>query len=322
MREFVRPIVVVSKCLGFAHCRYNGQVIADDFVAQLEEFVTYVTTCPEVEIGLGVPRDPIRLVVDDDDHRLVQPATGQDVTQAMKQFAHEFLSSLELVDGFILKGRSPSCGFHDVKVYPHTGKASAVGRDAGAFGGAVLKRFPWRAIESEGRLKNYRLREHFLTKLFTLASFRDTRSNASMGDLVDFQADNKLLLMAYDQVTMRKMGRAVANPEHRPVAEVFAAYEEGLAQALADPPRPSSSINVLMHALGYFSDQLSSPEKAYFLDSLDRYRDGQAPLSVPIGIMGAWITRFDEPYLARQTFFSPYPKALVAISDSGKGRDL
>ena len=116
--DFARPRLCVSKCLGFAACRWNGAAIQDDFVKSLKNYVDFVTVCPEVEIGLGVPRDPIRIVGKPESLRLVQPATGRDVSGKMKAFAKKFLMSLDKVDGFIMKDRSPSCGLGNVKVYP------------------------------------------------------------------------------------------------------------------------------------------------------------------------------------------------------------
>jgi len=322
MRSFSRPNVVVSKCLGFDRCRYNGVTIPDAFVDQLKPYVTFHTVCPEVEIGLGAPRDPVRVVIVEGKHRLIQPSTEADLTEAMQNFVHAFLDSLENVDGFILKGRSPSCGIKDVKVYRSLGKAAPVAKSDGFFGGAVLARFPNLPVEEEGRLKNFGIREHFLTHLFTQADFRAVKATGSIGDLVRFHSDNKLLLMAYREAELRIMGRLVANPEKRPADTVLADYEQHLAKALVQPPRHNTSINVLMHALGYFSKGLSAEEKTFFLDALDRYRAGRIPLSVPVGIISAWIVRFGEPYLARQTFFAPYPEDLVSVTDSGKGRKL
>ncbi len=322
MREFKKPRVVVSRCIEFASCRWNGQMIASDVVKGFIPFLDFQPVCPEFEIGLGVPRDPIRVVSIDDRLRLLQPATGRDVTDDMNSFARAFLDDVGEVDGFILKGRSPSCGIKDVKVYPGIGKQAAVGRSAGFFGSAVLDMFPGTAIEDEGRLTNFRLREHFLTKLYTFASFRPVRAARRMGRLVSFHTENKLMLMAYSQKELKILGRIVANPEHRPIDEVLEDYEDHLHAALRGPARYTSNINVCMHALGYFSEELSGREKGFFLDSLERYREGKAPLSVCLNIVMSWIIRFEEPYLAGQTFFQPYPEELVAISDSGKGRDL
>jgi len=193
-----------------------------------------------------------------------------------------------------------------------------VGR--GFFGEAVLERFGHLAVEDEARLRNFTLREHFLTRLFALAAFRDVRRQGGMKNLVRFHAENKGLLMAYHQAHLRKLGRVVANHERRPKAAVFADYAAGLAAALARPPRFTSIINVLMHALGYVSERLEAREKAFFLDALEKYRAGQAPLSVATALIQAWALRFDVAYLLEQTFLAPYPEALVEITDSGKGR--
>jgi uncharacterized protein YbgA (DUF1722 family)/uncharacterized protein YbbK (DUF523 family) len=318
MRQFNIPVVVVSKCLGFAHCRYNGQTIPDEFVERLKPHVAFMPVCPEVEIGLGVPRDPIRVVAPEGVPRLWQPATGRDVTAEMEGFAARFLGGLGAVDGFLLKNRSPSCGINDVRIYHSRDEGAASSRGRGLFGGAVVDSFGDLAIEDEGRLKNFRLRQHFLTKLFALADFREVKRTRSMGELVRFQADNKLLLMAYHQAEMREMGRIVANRDKRPVAEALAAYEQHLGSALARPARCTNHINVLMHALGYFSEGLSGAEKAFFLESLQRYRNGQLPIASLISLVGSWIVRFREPYLTRQTYFDPYPQALIDLADSGK----
>jgi uncharacterized protein YbgA (DUF1722 family)/uncharacterized protein YbbK (DUF523 family) len=318
----IKPIVLFSKCLGFEHCRYNGEIINDDFVQMLVPLVEPKTVCAEVEIGLGIPRDPIRIVADGDELKLLQPATGDDVTRKMLDFCDSFLSSIDDVDGFILKFRSPSCGIKDVRRFPPGEKKASLGKGAGFFGGAVLERFPHLGVETEGRLKNFRIREQFLIRLYTMARFREMKKGGSMKDLVAFHTQNKFLLMAYNQKELKEMGRIVANPEKRPVAEVISDYGEHLSKAMAKSPRYTSNINVLMHAMGYFSEKISSEEKSYFLDSLQRYRQGQIPLSVCIHIIKSWVIRFDEPYLSQQDFFDPYPEELMFISDSGKGRNL
>lgn len=320
MRVFSRPRVIVSKCLGFENCRYNAQMIPSRFVEKLGKYADYTTVCPEVEIGLGVPRAPIRLFAGEEGVRLLQPKTGQDVTDKMTSFASDFLSKVDLVDGFILKALSPSCGIKDVKVYPGTGKVMATGKGSGLFGGEVLARFGHLPVEDEGRLTNFVIREHFLTTLFTIADFRKLCANKSIKALVDFQSDNKLLFMSYNQSRMRMMGRIVANSQKSDIETVFAEYAEHFYKAMSTPPRYTSHINVLMHGLGYFSKYLSSSEKQFFLDSLEKYRNGKIPLSVPLFMLKSYVIGFEDEYLARQNFFEPYPADLVEISDSGKGR--
>ncbi|RMF83963.1 MAG: DUF1722 domain-containing protein, partial [Nitrospinota bacterium] len=232
------------------------------------------------------------------------------------------LSTLDEVDGFILKSRSPSCGLRDSKRYPTVEKGAAVGKGAGVFAAQVLERFGDLAVEDEKRLSNLRIREHFLTKLFTLARFRMVKRVKAMGVLVRFHTTHKLLLMAYNQKEMRLLGRIVANAEKAPFSEVIAAYDTHLKRALARLPRRTSPVNVCMHALGHVSPRLSAREKRFFLHLLERYRQEQVPLRAALSVLQSWILRFEEEYLREQLFFSPYPEALVDLHDSGKERDI
>lgn len=317
-----KPIVYASKCLGFANCRYNGITIHDEFIEKLRPYVEYVTACPEVEIGLGVPREPIRIIAARGERKLVQPATGKDVTKEMNDFCMRFVDKLGEVDGFILKSRSPSCGIKDVKIYSSIEKGSALGKDMGFFGATIITHFAKYPIEDEGRITNFRIREHFLTKLFTLFRFRQIAKKKTMKSLVQFHTENKFMLMAYRQKSLKILGRVVANLERRSIGEVFDLYRKELYNAFDKLPRVVSNINVLMHALGYFSDKLVAKEKSFFLDSLGKYRTGKIPLSVNLALLNSWIVRFNEPYLSQQKYFEPYPTALVEIADSGKGREL
>jgi uncharacterized protein YbgA (DUF1722 family)/uncharacterized protein YbbK (DUF523 family) len=322
MKGFDKPVVVVSKCIEFDSCRYNGLMISSDLVRRLIPHVDFRPVCPEVEIGLGIPRDPIRVVKVDGKLKLVQPATDRDLTEKMEQFAQSHLDHLGEVDGFILKGRSPSCGIKDVKAYSGPSKRMSVSRTRGLFADAVISRFPDSAIEEEGRLTNFTIREHFLTKLFLLARFRQVKLGKSMKQLVRFQTESKYLLMAYSQKVLRTLGKVVANQEKKPVEQVLKDYEKNLSNAFAKGPRDASYINVLMHLMGHFSERLSPQERSFFLNTLEEYRDERVPLSVPLGILKSWAIRFEDDYLSRQTLVQPFPEELTDISDSGKGRNI
>lgn len=363
MREFAKPRVVVSRCIEFDHCRYNGQMIASDFVASLAPYVEFLPVCPEVEIGLGVPRDSVRLVssaLKGGERRdggvagegveggacgegedvaggieggkgvvakisLIQPTTGLDVTADMNSLAAGYLDTIGDVDGFILKASSPSCGIKNTKVYPTAGKSAALSRsESGLFGAAVMARYPDLAVEDEGRLRNPRIKEHFLSKLFLLASFREAKRSGSMRELVGFQTKNKMLLMAYHQAEMKALGKIAANHDHSPFSEVAASYELHLKRALCRPRRYTSNINVLMHILGHFSDRISAGERELFLENIQRYRDGKITICPNTTILKSWIARFDDDYLSSQTFFEPYPQDLMEVDPivSHRGRDL
>ena len=322
MHTFPKPKVVVSRCLGFEKCRYDGSVINDPTVPLLEPHVDYITVCPEKEIGLGVPRSPVRLVQENQHKRLFQPATGSDVTQKMESFIDQFLEGLDEVDGFILKHRSPSCGLSNVKIYYGFEEKVNHFRGKGMFGEAVLRSHGSLPVEDEGRLRNFSIREHFLTRLFTMASFREFKKKPSMKGLVDFHTNNKLLFMAFNQETMRELGRITANPEKQPIEQVIGSYEVLMRKMLASMPRFTAWINMLHHAFGYISEGLEKDEKELFLNSIEEYRDERIPLSTLIKLLKSYALRFNEEYLLRQTFLNPFPLDLVKITDSGQGRKL
>jgi uncharacterized protein YbgA (DUF1722 family)/uncharacterized protein YbbK (DUF523 family) len=313
-----KPVVVLSHCLGDCPCRYNGQAIRDPYVALMADYVDFKPVCPEVAIGLGVPRNPIRLVDDDKGGiRLVQPATDLDVMEKMRAFAGRFLDSLGPVDGFMLKGRSPSCGIGDVKVHSADGKR-VVRREAGVFAAAVRERFPGTAVEEEGRLNDFSIRDHFLTRVFTSARFRGVRS---MSALVAFQASHKLLLMAHNQSAMRELGRVVANPGKLPLPRVLEQYARGLGRGLARPAKAPARINVFEHAYGYFSGELSPAERRHYQQLIGKYRASRVPVGAVTTLLRSWTARFQTAYLAGQVLFEPYPEELVSLLDSGKGRE-
>lgn len=317
-----RPVVVVSKCLGFKKCRYNGQTINDRFVESLSDFVDYITVCPEEDIGLGTPRDPVRIGNKNGGIGMVQPASGRDLTDKMEGFVTGFLEQLEFADGFIMKNRSPSCGINDVKIYHHLDSPAGADRGKGMFGGRVRDYFPGAAVEDEGRLKNFNIREHFITKLFANARFREINEEKRMKDLVRFHSMHKYLFLAHNEKAMRECGGIVANHQHYPAEKVFRLYRERMVDILAGGSKYTSVINTLHHIFGGMSDKLSSGEKEFFLNSVEEYRDERIPLSALVQLLKSYIVRFDNQYLKDQVFLDPYPKELVKLTDSGKGRSF
>jgi uncharacterized protein YbgA (DUF1722 family)/uncharacterized protein YbbK (DUF523 family) len=313
-RIFPVPRIVISKCIEFEDVRWDGGRIASAFVRQLTPYIDPILVCPEVEIGLGVPRDPVRLVSSAGTMRLLQPRTEEDLTVKMTHFIQTFFDSLPAVDGFILKNRSPTSAIRDAKIYLNTEKnASPLRRGPGIFGAAVLNTFPHLAIEDDGRLRNPRIKEHFLTKIYTLASFRAAKTATASQALLKFHTENKLLLKAYSQKNLRNLGRLVATRDEQPDEAVVREYAAGLFAALRRPPRCGADVNVMMTAMGYFSQRLSSDEKKHFLALLEKYRNGTLPKSVVLGVLRSWILRFQSGYLGKQTYFEPYPEPLQDI---------
>jgi uncharacterized protein YbgA (DUF1722 family)/uncharacterized protein YbbK (DUF523 family) len=318
---FQKPRIVVSKCLEFDKCRYDGQMIPVRFVRRLQKYVEFIPICPEVEIGLGIPRDPIKLIDAGDEVKLFQPATNRDLTKPMKSFSSTFLSSLKNIDGFILKLGSPSCGVHNVKIYHSETNPTAKSKGSGMFAAEVMKQYGALAIEDEGRLTNFRVREHFLTKIFIFALFRSVKDSKKVSVLVEFQTQNKFLIMAYSQKHMKKLGQIVAGTTKENFSIQVTEYEIVLRDAFKKNARYNSHINVLMHALGYFRNDLQANEKKYVLDMFQKYNNETIPLSAILSVFQSWIIKYDKEYLLNQSYFNPFPEELIEITDSGKGRN-
>ncbi len=323
-RAFPKPVVVVSKCLEFEACRYNGERISSSFIERLKPHVRFRPVCPEVEIGLGTPRDPIRIHWQGERKALYQPSTRKHLTQDMNAFSEQFLESLEEVDGFILKAKSPSCAIDDAKIFPTAASANHTALGAGLFAGAALARFGARAFVDETGLNEPDVRGGFLTKIFALAAFREVKESGRTARLVRYHAENKLLFLAYHQETMREMGRIAANHEKHAFGEAAARYEDALLRLLARTPGQASWVNALTHALGHLSEKITKRDKARFLDSLEEYREGRIPLGEPLDMLREWSERFGSEYLEGQTLFEPFPRVLGGNPDqcgSDCGRD-
>lgn len=319
----IKPIVVVSRCLGFEGCRYNGQMDSSHLVESLKDFVDFITVCPEVEIGLETPREAIRLVKEDEytPIKLLQHSTERDLSKEMFEFGEAFLLNLPKVDGFILKSRSPSCGIKEVKIYKSMEKGSASVKGKGIFAGIVMDKFPSLPIEDEGRIKNYNIRQHFLTKLYLMKNFRVIKESLLIEDLIEFHSSNKLLFMSYNQKQLKILGNILGSPGELGAQRVYEEYEKNLALALNKLPRYTSNINVLTRSMGYFSDKLTHREKKFILDTIEQYRESKVPFSVPLYVIKSNAIRFEERNLMNQSFFEPYPLELDNVTDSGKGVD-
>jgi uncharacterized protein YbgA (DUF1722 family)/uncharacterized protein YbbK (DUF523 family) len=312
-----KPTVVVSRCLGFCKCRYNGDVITDHFVEELKQYVNFITVCPEVEIGLGIPRNPVRLVLENEKMELYQPADEKYHTEEMITYSENLFESLGPVQGFILKGRSPSCGIKDVKIYLNREKYAGTIKGVGLFASYAFKLYPNLPIEEEGRLTNYFIREHFLTKLYTFFRYKKVKDSGSMKELVKFHSDHKYLLLAYNQSQSRILGKIVANHEKKPFKEITDEYELHLGLAFAKLPNKNNYINTFMHIFGYFSDELTSREKTFILDRFQKYKEDKLHISVVLNMLRSYVIKYNREYLLDQVIWAAYPEELLNISDSG-----
>ncbi|MCE5297748.1 MAG: DUF523 and DUF1722 domain-containing protein [Methanoregulaceae archaeon] len=307
-RIFKRPHIVVSKCIEFEPCRNNGDIVTSHIVLKLKEHVDFIPVCPEVEIGLGIPRPTLRIVRSGDDDHLIQPETGRDVSEEMNIFSQKFLGTLPAVEGFILKNKSPTSGIRDVKVYPSAGKSGPVGHAPGFFGREIIKRFPFLPVEDEGRLRNIRIRDHFLTRIFSNADFHQARKKGRLMDLLRFHNENRYLLIAHSRIFYDSLERLVGKNQQDPVNVMFDRYGDILFRALMNPPTCDSNIEVLLQAFGHFKGKLTSGETGFFLRSVDRYRKGTISLCGPKNIIALWIARENDHLLGNQTFFYTFSR--------------
>lgn len=302
----------ISSCILGNSVRYNGGHTLDRYLKEtLGDFFNYIPVCPEVEIGLGIPREAMRLVGDPDNPRLLTQKTGIDHTDTMKKWASKKLDSLEKdgLCGFIFKSKSPSSGLHRVKVYKESGVLDRPGR--GIFARAFTDRFPLIPVEESGRLHDIRLRENFLVRVFTLYRwYQFLKEKPGRGELITFHAQNKYLLMAHNQQILKEMGKLTAQVKHLPFNELLNDYLNLLMKALSYQSTVKKNVNVLHHILGYFKQDLSTWEKSELLERIDEYGRQNIPLIAIITMLSHYVKKYEKDYLAGQYYLSPHPLEL------------
>jgi uncharacterized protein YbgA (DUF1722 family)/uncharacterized protein YbbK (DUF523 family) len=304
----------ISTCLLGENVRYDGGHKLDRFlVGTLGQYVEWVPVCPEVEIGLPIPRESLRLVGDPEAPRLVTLKSGQDHTERMQTWAKERLEQLAetRIYGFVFKKGSPSSGLYRVKVYTENGMPSHVG--TGIFAREVMKRFPLLPLEEEGRLHDMHLRENFFDRVF--ACYRWTNlleEDPTPGGLVKFHTSHKLALMAHNPSHYQEMGRLVAQAGSLPWEELAAQYGQYLMEGLSVMTSPGKHANVLQHVMGFLKDRLSREDKAELLATIEDYRRELVPLIVPLTLLQHHLRRHPVPdWVHQQVYLNPYPKELL-----------
>ncbi len=300
----------VSSCLLGEKVRYDGQHKLDTYITGvLSQWFEFVPVCPEFELGLGVPREPIHLEGDPENPRLVTNKSGQDLTAPMLDWCRKRVGALEQENlcGFIFKSKSPSSGMERVKVYPPGGgMAAKSGR--GLFANAFMQHFPLLPVEEEGRLHDPALRENFIERVFTLKRWREMlAADSTRGGLVKFHEQHKYLLMAHSVPHYRELGRTVADMKGRQLSAVQTDYHSGMMSALRLRATVKKHVNVLQHMAGYFKKQLDADEKLELQEVIGRYHDGHVPLIVPVTIINHYVRKYSEPYLAEQFYLNPHP---------------
>ncbi len=310
-----RPVRIgVSSCLLGHNVRFDGGHKRNAFLLDgFGRFVDWVAVCPEVELGLGTPRETLRLERRAGDTRLVTTKTDVDHTDAMRAWARRRVEALarEDLSGYVLKKDSPSCGLERVKLYGGGGGTPPrAGR--GLFAAALVERLPHLPVEEEGRLEDARLRDNFVERVFAyhrLTGFFSGRW--SVAGLVEFHTAHKFLVLAHSPREYAELGRLVARAQELPRAELRAAYEGGLMTALRALATPAKHANVLQHMLGHLREGVPPAQRQELVALIDDHRRGLVPLVVPVTLLRHHVRRLGIDYLARQVYLDPHPRELM-----------
>lgn len=301
----IRLRIGVSACLLGEAVRYDGDSKRCPEVQALARAFELVPVCPEVAIGLGVPRPPIQLEGRPEAPRAIGVRERQlDVSEALLAFGTHIACTLHDLSGFVLKSRSPSCGVDSVPVHLPDGRTHAHGR--GLFARALMNALPLLPVEEEAALKDPERRDSFFERVFAYARWQALLvESPTPARLIGFHTDHKLQLMAHSPGRYRILGQRLAAGAGGPVAPVTRAYGKAFMAALRTPATPGRHVNVLQHAMGYLKRTLDPDEKARMHQHLADYRAGRAPLAAPLLALRQLLERHPHPYLARQVYLFP-----------------
>jgi uncharacterized protein YbbK (DUF523 family)/uncharacterized protein YbgA (DUF1722 family) len=302
----------VSACLLGEQVRYDGGHKRNAFLLEdLARYVRFVPLCPEVGIGLGVPREPIRLVREDD-AVFLRGASGADHTAALQRWAAAAIRGLRVQDvsGFVLKKGSPSCGLERVKVWDAAAeRPTPDGR--GLFAQALADGLPGLAMEEDGRLNDAGIREHFVDRVFGHARVRDFFAGPwDAAALVRFHAAEKMAVVAHDPERARALGRLVARQRELPRERLEDRYRELHAEALRRRATPGRQANALMHLAGHLKDVADGADRRELREAIEDYRNGLMPVAVPLALLARHLRAAGAEWARAQTYLEPYPKQL------------
>jgi uncharacterized protein YbgA (DUF1722 family)/uncharacterized protein YbbK (DUF523 family) len=303
----------ISSCLLGEQVRWDGGHKRDRFLTDvLDPYVEWVPLCSEVELGMGTPREPVRLVRQDGEIVMLGTKSGRDWTAPMRAWSEKRARQLSRLDlcGYVLKKDSPSCGMERVKVRSEKGMPKKEGQ--GIFAEALIRYQPLLPVEEEGRLHDAMLRENFVERIFAyrrLRSFFEQRW--SVGGLVAFHTAHKLQLLAHSPQAYRSLGRLVASAKGAAQGELQERYESEFMGALSRRATRRRHVNVLQHCIGHFRKRLEDEARAELAGLIEDYQAELLPLVVPITMIGHYVRRLRVEYLAGQLYLEPHPKELM-----------
>ena len=307
-----KPLVGISSCLLGQEVRFDGGHKKDGWITgPLSAFFDFLPVCPEVGIGLGIPRPTIHLVGDPERPRAVGSKDPTlDVTARLEDFAKAQLPQLGGLSGYILKSKSPSCGMARVPVTSAKGMPAKVG--VGIYARVLLERMPLLPVEEEGRLNDPVLRENFVTRVYVLHRWQQLRvERMTAAKLIDFHSRQKYLVMAHSQAAYQRLGQMLSHLKQVDLEAVADMYVAELMAALARRVTRKRHVNVLHHIMGYFTDHIDAGDKAELLASIEAYRREEVALVVPITLLRHHLRRHPDPYMEKQVYLAPHPEKLA-----------
>jgi uncharacterized protein YbgA (DUF1722 family)/uncharacterized protein YbbK (DUF523 family) len=307
----MRPILGLSSCLRGDEVRYDGAHKRDNWLLQqLGQYVDYHVVCPEVGIGLGIPRPPIRLVNVNGETRVRGVADSSvDVTAQLQNYAFDTLPQLQGISGYVFKSKSPSCGVFRVKRYNEKGMSSSDG--IGAYAEVICQQMPNLPIEEEGRLNDPVLRENFVNRIFVYHRWQQLLGQGvDASALLNFHTQHKYMLMGHSQAAYKRLGRLLSDLKNCDWPRLLGDYEHELMAALKRKVNRARHVNVLQHIQGYLKKAISAADKAELEKNIQAYRRGDVPLVVPIKLLEHYFRCHPDDYIAAQAYLQPYPEAL------------
>ena len=309
MSGFTRPRIGISKCLEFDMCRYDGSRINNNFVRIMRKYVDFITVCPEVGIGLGSPRKPIRLVNIDGQKNLYQPSTEKNLTDDMYNFTKKFVALNTKLDGFIFKRDSPTCGISDVRLYHKLGDHVGYDKTSGMFSEGVLREFPNIVKEDEKRLDNISIRENFLTRIFVLADLRESLENNSVEKLFGFFSRNMLLFLCHDKKLTAQLGSIFKIEDNFVV--VSQEFKNIIPTILSCIPKKNTIIDTYNYIFSLIKSNLSESEKSHYYSLIDEFENDLVSQYEISTLLYSWALRYDLKSIIDQSIFNPFPKNLL-----------
>ncbi|WP_299013331.1 DUF1722 domain-containing protein [uncultured Photobacterium sp.] len=305
--------VGISACVLGHKVRFDGGHKQNRFVVdELSNYVEFKPVCPEIGIGMTIPRPAIRLLqLPSGDERLVDSKEHEtDYTAKMKDFAQRQVSNFDALCGYVVCAKSPTCGMERVKLHITNGNTVRCG-SVGIYTRELMAKMPWLPVEEDGRLQDPVLRENFVFRIFTLNDFyKSLQDDRSPGAFIRFHSRYKLVLMAHSPIAYKEMGRLVALIKDWDLDEFYFEYRQQLMDAIKIRASRNNKTNVLMHLQGYFKRSLTKSQKQELSDLINSYREGHQPILAPLALIKHYLSEYPDPYLQLQTFLEPYPQEL------------